>query len=157
MVSTTLQLLNEPLLGMDAALTAAALAPFMDGISAEGNIVLDRDGARLVILTSCSSVGNLSYALLFWYAVSRSVLPRLTRPAWLAGAGIAAAVIAQNVLRLALMASSDTSYDVIHGPSGQTLFEVLMLALVLGLTSLGVWHVLTHSAGDRAAAAARTR
>jgi len=156
-VSAATQLLNEPLLGLDAMLVAAALAPFIEGISSEGNIVLGTDSAKLVILTGCSSVRNVSYALLFWYAVSRSMLPRLTRPVCLAGAAIAATMIAQNVVRLALMASSDANYDVIHGPSGQIFFEVLMLVLVLGLTSLGVGHALTHLAGGRAAAAARAR
>jgi len=152
-VSTAMYLLNEPLLAIDAVMAAATLAPFVDGIYAEGNIVLSEDSARLVVLTSCSSVRNVSYGLLFWYAASRSVLQHLTRSAWLAGVGIATTMVAQNIIRLSLMAKSDASYEFIHGPTGETLFEVLMLVLVLGLTSLGVRHALTELAGGRAAAA----
>lgn len=156
LVSTTMHLLNEPLLAVDAALTAAALAPFVEGVRAEGNLVLGSDSTRLVILTSCSSLANLSYALLFWFAVCRTLLPRLDRHAWLAGAAIASVLVAQNVARLALMAASDSGYEVIHGPTGRLLFEVLMLLLVTGFTLLGVRHALAKHSRDRTAAAVRS-
>jgi len=155
-VSMAMNLLNEPLLAFDAALAAATLAPFIQGVYAQGNLVLGPDGARLVILTSCSSLANLSYALLFWFAVSRSLAPRLQRRAWLAGAAIACALVILNVGRLALMAASDAGYEVIHGPSGRLLFESLMLLMVAGLTLHGVRDALAKHPRDRAAAAARS-
>jgi hypothetical protein len=154
-VSASLHLLNEPLLALDAVLAAAALAPFVDGVHAQGNLVLGADGARLVILTSCSSLANLSYALLFWFAVSRTLLPRLDRNTWFAAAAIAAALVALNVARLALMAASDSAYALIHGATGRLLFEALMLLLLTGFTLLGVRHALAKHPRGRAAVAAR--
>jgi hypothetical protein len=155
LVSTATHLFNEPLLALDAALAAMALAPFAEGVHADGNLVLGPDGARLVVLTSCSSLANLSYALLFWFAVSRALLPRLNRRAWTAGAALALLLIAQNVARLAMMAASDAGYEIIHGASGRLLFEALMLLVVTGLTLLGVRDVHTKRHRDRASAAAR--
>ena len=155
LISAAMNLLNEPLLAFDAVLAASALAPFMEGVYAEGNLLLGPDGARLVILTSCSSLANLSYALLFWFAVSRTLMPRMERRAWLAGAVIACALVIQNVARLALMATSDAGYEIIHGPSGRLFFELLMLFMVTGITLLGVRDALAKHPRDRAAAAAR--
>jgi hypothetical protein len=139
-------LISEPLLAFDAALAASALALFMEGVYAEGNLVLGPDGARLVILTSCSSLANLSYALLFWFAVSRTLMPAV----------IACALVSQNVARLALMATSDAGYEIIHGPSGRLFFELLMLFMVTGITLLGVRDALAKHPRDRAAVAARS-
>jgi hypothetical protein len=147
LISATMSLLNEPLLAFDAALAASALALFMEGVYAEGNLVLGPDGARLVILTSCSSLANLSYALLFWFAVSRTLMPRMERRA---------ALVSQNVARLALMATSDAGYEIIHGPSGRLFFELLMLFMVTGITLLGVRDALAKHPRDRAAVAARS-
>jgi len=155
-VSATMHLLNEPLLALDAALAAAALAPFVAGVHAEGNLVLGPDGARLVILTSCSSLANLSYALLFWFTVSLTLLPRLDWYAWSAAGAIACMLVAQNVARLALMATSDAGYEVIHGPSGRQVFEALMLLMVTGFTLLGVRYALAKQSRDRAAFASRS-
>jgi hypothetical protein len=156
LVSTATHLFNEPLLALDAMLAAMALAPFANGVHADGNLVLGPDGARLVVLTSCSSLANLSYALLFWFAVSRTLLPRLDRKAWAAGAVLALLLVALNVTRLAMKAASDAGYDVIHGPPGRLLFEVLMLLVVTGLTLLGVRDAHAKRHRDRAFAAART-
>ena len=154
-ISVALHLLNEPLLALDATLAAAALAPFVDGVHAQGNLVLGTDGARLVILTSCSSLANLSYALLFWFAVSRTLLVRLDLHAWLAAGAIAAALVALNVARLALMAASDSGYELIHGATGRLVFEALMLLLLSGFTLFGVKHALAKHPRGRAAVAAR--
>ena len=151
-----LHLLNEPLLALDAALAAAVLASFVDGVHAEGNLVLGADGARLVILTSCSSLANLSYALLFWFVVSRTLLPRLDLNAWLAAGAIAAALVALNVARLALMAASDSGYELIHGVTGRLLFEALMLLLLTCFTLLGAKHALAKHPRGRTAVAARS-
>jgi len=155
-LSTLTHLLNTQILGLDAMLAAAALAPFEQGIYSRGNLVLGSDGVRLVVLTSCSSLANLSFAMIFWYAVSQTLQLRMTRPAWWAGVAIALSVIALNIARLAIMSSSGEWYETAHGASGKAIFSVAMLVVVMGLTTWGVRHVFTGQAGTRTAGTSRS-
>lgn len=155
LLSSLIHLFNTQLLALDAILTSLALSPFVDGARADGNMVMAEDGVRLVVLSSCSSLANLSFAMLFWFSVSRTLMPRITPSAWRAGTAIGLLVVAQNVGRLAVMASSGERYDYLHGDIGRPLLEAAMLLSVILLTLWGVRHAIADLVGRGTAGASR--
>ncbi len=151
-----IHIFNAPILSFDAALTAWLLSSFETGIHAEGNLVMSGDKVRLVILTSCSSLANLSFALLFWYAACRSLVSHFTRTMLLSGVGVAVSIVFLNIIRLAMMASSSERYAVIHETAGKTVFALLMLLLVVSFTYWGIRNVIQRTHGDGLGPTART-
>ena len=156
LLTSLIHLFNTQLLALDAILTSLALSPFVEGARADGNMVVADDGVRLVVLSSCSSLANLSFAMLFWFSITRTLMTRITPTAWRAGIAIGLLVVAQNVGRLAVMASSGERYDYLHGDSGRPLLEAGMLVSVILLTLWGVRHVIADMVGHRAAGASRS-
>jgi hypothetical protein len=117
----------------------AMLVSWLLGTPRAGNMVrFVDDSGSLVILPYCSSLANVSLALLAWVAISQWTKHRWSRAdlQWCTLAVIS--VIAVNVTRMGLMGLSDTYYRAIHSPWGDALANALILCITIGFCLLGV-------------------
>jgi len=103
-----------------------------------GNMVrfLD-DSGSMVVLPACSSLANMSLALLCWVTITQWFRHRLqaTDAAWAALACFS--VITVNVTRISLMGLSHSHYEYIHSTWGDFVTNSIMLALMVAVTVLG--------------------
>jgi exosortase/archaeosortase family protein len=127
------QIFAKPILDIDAALVALLL-----GTDRTGNMVGFLDGSGyMIVLPACSSLANMSLALLCWVAITQWVGHRWTAKdvIW---AGLAcASVIAVNVTRISLMGLNHRYYEAIHSTWGDMITNSIMLALMVTVTVLG--------------------
>jgi exosortase/archaeosortase family protein len=126
--------LANPILRVDATLVSWVL-----GTHRTGNMVefADRSGT-LVIFEGCSSLANMSLALLCWVTVSQFSRhkPRPTDFFWCLLA--CASVVTVNVLRMSLMGLSVSHYDAIHDALGDFIVNSALLGLTVGISLWGV-------------------
>ena len=125
----------------------ASLVGWLLGTHRSGNVVDFADNsARLVILQGCSSLANVSLALLCWVTLSQLVVHRKSvyDPLWCLLA--CTSVVAVNVTRIAISGLSEWHYATFHGPWGTALANIIILALIVGISALGVRRELFASA-----------
>jgi hypothetical protein len=121
------------ILGVDAALVSRIL-----GTQRTGNMVQFADNSgTLVIFSSCSSLANVSLALLCWVTVSQAVQHRRRAQDAFWCLLACCSVIAVNVLRISIMGLSSAHYQVLHSEPAQILLNVIILALVLSISIAG--------------------
>jgi hypothetical protein len=127
------QLFAKPILDVDASLVSLLL-----GTQRTGNMVGFLDGSGyMIVLPACSSLANMSLALLCWVTITQWVGHRWTaRDVFWAGLACAS-VIAVNVTRISLMGFSQRHYELIHSSWGDMITNTIMLALMVGVTVLG--------------------
>src|SRR5262249_51359370 len=104
-----------------------------------GNVVrfADQSGS-LVITPYCSSLANVSLAVLTWVTISQWS-PRRSSPKDLFWCFLASAsVVVINVVRIGLMGLSQMHYEVIHSPRIDAIANLLTLVLTVGFCLLGV-------------------
>lgn len=121
-------------LEIDASLVAQIL-----GTQRTANVVgfADHSGI-LVIFPACSSLANVSLALLCWVTLSQYVRHRW-HPRDIFWCLVAcAAVAAANITRISLMGFSPWYYDTIHSPLGDMVANIVILGLTGGICVLGV-------------------
>jgi hypothetical protein len=116
----------------------ASLVGWLLGTHRTGDIVDFADGSGvLVILPGCSSLANVSLAILCWVTVSE--LAGHKRSAfdlfWCLTACVS--VIAVNVTRIGLMGLSQWHYAIIHGSLGEVVGNAIILGLIVGFSVLG--------------------
>ena len=127
------QVFAKPILDIDATLVSLLL-----GTDRTGNMVgfLDRSG-YMIVLPACSSLANMSLALLCWVTITQWVGHRWTaRDVMWAGLACAS-VVAVNVTRISLMGLNHHNYEVIHSAWGDMITNSIMLALMVTVTVLG--------------------
>jgi exosortase/archaeosortase family protein len=130
--------LSDPILQADAVLIAAVV-----GTERVGNAIQLADGSGyLWIAPACSSLTNMSLAVLCWVMVSRvgNHASSLRDVCWVLAA--CSAVVAINVVRISLLGLYPEHFELIHGPVGLTVASWLILGATLGLCLLGVRHEL---------------
>ena len=125
--------LNGLILGTDALLVG-----WFTGMNSVGNTVRIAGGDSFVFIAEpCSSLANISLAILCWVLFTQSRDLRWS----LAGAGwclIACLfVVAVNVTRIGLIVLHPDSYDLIHGPAGAAVASWLSFAAVVGISAYG--------------------
>lgn len=127
-------LFAEFILGVDAALVG-----WMLGTHRVGNMVEFADhSGTLAIFPACSSLANVSLALLCWVTVSQSVQHKW-RPQDIFWCVLACfSVVAVNVIRISLMGLSSSYYRIIHDPMAEGLLSIVMLTLIVAISFLGV-------------------
>jgi len=143
LLATTIPMLWTPfllrvfgswILALDASLVGRIL-----GTHRAGNVVEFADSSgELVVLPPCSSLANVSLAMLCWVTISRSV-DHKSRPydvLWCAAA--CGCIVAVNVIRMAMMAQSESLYDSIHSESSNAITSAIMLTLIISICLLGV-------------------
>jgi hypothetical protein len=131
-------LLSDYILAFDAILVS-----WIVGTERTGNVIEFSDGSGyLWIATGCSSIANVSLAVLCW-ALFTQVFYREQplRKAWWAVA-TSAAVVAINVTRLSLIDLYQQHYNLLHGPVGATVVNWLTFAAIISICAFGVRHHL---------------
>ncbi|MEY2527725.1 MAG: hypothetical protein QOE73_2496 [Verrucomicrobiota bacterium] len=122
------------ILELDASLVSWEL-----GTRRTGNMVQFADhSADLVILPACSSLANVSLAILCWITLSQ-----LTQHRWrfqdLMWCLLACvSVIAVNVTRMSLMGLSISHYNAIHSQTGDVITNWIILILTVGISVVGL-------------------
>jgi exosortase/archaeosortase family protein len=127
------QIFAKPILDIDASLVSLLL-----GTQRTGNMVGFLDGSGyMIVLPACSSLANMSLALLCWVTITQWVGHRWTAKDVIWAALACASVISVNVTRISLMGLSHRHYEVIHSSWGDMITNSIMLALMVGVTVLG--------------------
>ena len=122
------------ILGVDAALVG-----WMLGTHRSGTIVEFADhSGTLAIFPSCSSLANVSLALLCWVTISAYVRHewRLQDIFWCLLA--CSSVVAVNVIRISLMGLSSAHYQMLHAPLAESVLNIIILVLIFAISVLGV-------------------
>lgn len=117
----------------------ASLVGWILGTHRTGDIVEFADGSGvLVIWPACSSLANVSLAVLCWVTVSQLADSRNSAydVLWCVLACIS--VVAVNVARISLMGLSQWHYTTVHGPWGDAVGSTIILGLIVGFSVLGV-------------------
>jgi hypothetical protein len=128
------QFFAHPILQIDASLVGWIL-----GTPRVGNIVGFADGSGvLAILPSCSSVANVSLALLCWVTVSQLVCHKKSASDLLWCLMACISVVAVNVTRISAEGLSQWHYATVHSPWGDAVVSVIILLLIVGFSVLGV-------------------
>ena len=119
--------------------TDAAFVSWVLGTARIGNMVQFVDGSGyLVVFPACSSLANLSIALLCWMTLVQLVNHRQVRTDVFWSVLLCLAVIALNVGRMVLMAQDVEHYDALHTSLGIQTANVLFLLTIVGICSLGL-------------------
>jgi hypothetical protein len=109
------------------------------GTPRSGNAIQLADGSGyLWIAPACSSLANVSLAILCWVTVSKGVgrSGSLRDVGWVALA--CAAVVAINVTRISLIGFYPAYFDLLHGPVGATVASWLTLGITVTICLLAV-------------------
>ena len=128
------QFLAKFILDIDASLVALIL-----GTPHTGNMAGFADGSGyLVVLPACSSFYNMSLAFLCWVSITQWAEHRWSRMDILWSFLVCLSVIAVNVTRISLMGLSQEHFRIIHSETGDTVTNTITLALMIGISILGV-------------------
>jgi len=117
----------------------ASLVGWMLGTHRSGNMVEFADhSGTLVVFPSCSSLANVSLALLCWVTISASVRHewRVQDIFWCLLA--CSSVVAVNVIRISLMGLSSAHYHMLHTPLAEIVLNIIILVLIVAISILGV-------------------
>lgn len=121
------------ILSVDAALVSKVL-----GTQRSGNMVQFADhSGTLVIFSSCSSLANVSLALLCWVTISEAVGHRRRAEDVFWCLLACACVVAVNVLRISIMGLSSAKYQMLHSQPAEILLNIIIVALVVSICVAG--------------------
>lgn len=102
-----------------------------------GNAIAFADGwGYFWIAPECSSLGNVSLAILAWVAVAQSVEDR-QRPQPFFFLVLIGSVIALNVGRMVVTGLARDNHSIIHGQTGNLVFGWLFLATIAAIIFIG--------------------
>jgi hypothetical protein len=128
------QLAANSILAIDASLVGWIL-----GTNRTGHMVGFADNSgTLAILPGCSSLANVSLAMLCWVTINQLARHRWSPVDILWCVFACVSVIAVNVTRVSLMGLSDSHYAAIHSAWGEAVVNVIILGLTIGISLLGV-------------------
>jgi exosortase/archaeosortase family protein len=128
-----LALMGPQLLGLDAR-----LAGLVANAPVQGNVVALHGGGRLYVALGCSSVHNMSLAVLLFVALTQMLRVRYSRRMVATGAAAALAMAVVNVLRLAALARFPQYFELLHTGWGGTLFGVLSFVAAAAIIFGGI-------------------
>lgn len=111
------------------------------GTERTGNLVefADHSGS-LAIFPSCSSLANVSLALLCWVTVSQFARHKWRSQDIFWCLLACFSVFAVNVLRVSLMGINGSFYLMLHSPPVEVLLSIVMLVLVVSISLAGIRH-----------------
>ena len=127
-------LFRNLILELDASLVALMLGTYRSGNLVE---FADHSGT-LLILPPCSSLANVSLAMLGWVTISQVMRHRWSHQDILWCLLACASVVAVNVTRISLMGLSHSHYDAIHNTEGNIVANAITLGLMVLICMLGV-------------------
>ena len=118
--------------------TDALLVSELLGTPRSDNLIQFADGSgSLLVLPYCSSLHNVSLAVLAWVAINQWLARRAAASDWQWIAVACFAVVTINVTRLSLMGLSMKHYHAIHGFFGQTITNLLIFFVIIGICWVG--------------------
>lgn len=128
-----LVLAGGPVLSLDASFVA-----WLAGTTAQGNLVYFAGEAQpFVIGFGCSSMDNMTLAVLFWAAMTQLLRIPLDRRSVLLCVVAMGANLFVNVLRLTVIAHKQQYYEYWHSGPGGMLFAWAGLAVVAVIVGVG--------------------
>ena len=137
-----LNLFAGPILSLDAHIVGAVI-----GTKVNGNIFQAAGGGgRFVIGDLCSSVHNMSLAIVLWTTAAMLFDIRVDRRYVAVGAAMAAFMFALNIARLAAIGLYPTHFTYLHFGTGAALFG---WAGLIGAALLAGWGVANAAARQR--------
>jgi hypothetical protein len=117
----------------------AMLVSWLLGTHRTGNVVeLGDHSGQLVIFPPCSSIANVSLAVLCWVTLSQIVSHKKTNYDFLWCLLACAAVVAVNVSRMSILGLSEWHYVTLHNQWSDSVVNVITLGLIIGISVLGV-------------------
>lgn len=117
----------------------AKLIGWIVGTGSIGNMIPFANGAGVVFLQpACSSITNLSLAIVCGVLFVELQGARWTRSAALATAAAAAATVLINVTRIATIALMPEHYSLLHGPAGSSAASWLTVAAIAAILAYGI-------------------
>ena len=126
-----LRVFERPILALDAYLTGAAI-----GSKVDGNIVRFADGSGVMVIGDpCSSVHNISIAIVLWTTAAMLFKIRIDRQYMMVGIAMAASMFALNVVRLSMIGLFPAHFEFLHVGEGATLFAwsgLIVASLIAG-------------------------
>jgi hypothetical protein len=123
-------LLSPWLLKLETIAVQAALMP-MGGFTRDDLMISTGGGLSIMIEEGCSAFQNVSLASLIWISLVKLDTLTMRRVHLWIWAAMAAATVALNTVRIALMAQSDTMFDFWHGGGGVPIVSFTILATML--------------------------
>lgn len=135
-----LKIAITPLLESDAWLVATLADLVMPGYQRLGNLVINPQGFRLVILTGCTSYGNLSLVLLLWLSLTLFFIRRWFPVYLIHGLVLLLITVVVNILRLVVMSFGESYYLFLHDGDGAAIYAVLLTALPLFASRWSIRH-----------------
>jgi exosortase/archaeosortase family protein len=126
-----------PLLRAETAVVGTLVQAARAGTVWQDNIITGPSGFGIIVYSGCSSFHNLSLAMLCWLTVSKLRNQDWRRRDFVTGGVIGVAMIACNVMRLCLMASSPDLYEYWHDELGAQIFAVGASVMVFMLSLYG--------------------
>jgi exosortase/archaeosortase family protein len=129
-----LRVFETPILALDARLVGAAI-----GSRVDGNMVRFADGSgRFIIGDPCSSVHNMSLAIVLWTTAAMLFKIRIDRRYIMIGAGMAGMMFGLNVVRLSVLGLFPAHFDYLHDGGGAVLFGWAGLIGAALLAGIGI-------------------
>jgi hypothetical protein len=137
-----LNLFAAPILALDAHIVGAVL-----GTKVDGNIFqAPTTGERFVIGNLCSSVHNMSLAIVLWTTAAMLFEIRIDRRYIAVGIAMAAFMFALNIARLATIGFFPNHFNFLHFGTGAALFG---WAGLIGAALLAGWGISNAAARQR--------
>lgn len=130
-----LHIFSGPILAIDAAVVGSLI-----GTPAQGNIIHAVEGQRFFIAEGCSSLHNMSLAIVLWTTAAVLFHVRIDRRFMLVGLGMIIWMFVVNVGRIALIGLSPEHYYFFHEGTGAALFGWASLLGAGALAFYGVLH-----------------
>ena len=132
---------GDYLLNADQAVMAAIRPPFFYAADFFGATTFQHK-TQIVLVWGCSSVNNVSLALLLWSATTYTIVPRAPLRIWGFGLLLGGIVVAINVVRLAMMSIDLEHYRSIHDDPAGGIFRLAVLASIFLITTLSTSYAL---------------
>lgn len=130
----TFSFAGDLVLNMDAMVTGTLLArPY------HGNVVQFADGSGYFqIYPACSSLVNMSLALLAWWTAVNVVGTLSTARVMAVAVILGIVVFIINIIRLVALGTYPQHFELIHGDVGSTVVSWITLVVVAGISWLGI-------------------
>ena len=125
-------LLSPLVLEIESFAVQMLLSP-LGGFTRDNLMISNANGHGIFIEEGCSAFHNLSLATLIWISLVKLDSLELTPLHWRLFALMAAATVALNTIRIAMMAQSFEMYDYWHNGFGAQLVSFAMLAIILAI------------------------
>lgn len=116
----------------------AGFVSLVSGLPSSGNAVGFAGGGRFLVAPGCSSLHEVSLALILWTTVVQYFAIASGRRAWLTLALAVVAAIAVNCARLATIAWHPRDFDYWHVGMGAAQFGWVALAAIVAVTYRGL-------------------